>query len=322
MLDITKEDGQALHAAVREETRALMQRDGLDGRAIAKESDLGYSTFQAFLNASYAGNNTGVAEKLQKWLETRKDRAHTSAALPAEIPFILTPTAEEIHGTLSFAQAAQDFAVIVGAAGIGKTRAIEAYQRRASNVWVLTADPSMKKASNLLSILADDLDVRERRNAFISRALSARVRGSAGLVVIDEAQHLQTEAFDQLRTTICDLGRCGVVVSGNESILARLQGSADKRTQGHAQLHSRVGMRKSQTAVKTKDVCLILQAWGVTNDPVVRLLKMIALKPGALRIMGKVIKLAAFMNGGVVADITTSHVERAWSQLSSQTIEA
>lgn len=322
MLDITKEDAPELHAAVRDEVKALIEREGVNPKQIAAESGQGYSTVHAFLAGSYRGDNGGVAEKLQRWLETRKERAKTIAVLPAELPFVATPTADDIFGILSFAQAAQDFAVIVGSAGIGKTRAIEQYARGHANVWVITADPSMKKASNLLSILSDDLDVRERRNAHLSRALSARVRGTGGLVVVDEAQHLHTEAFDQLRTTIVDLGKCGVVVAGNESILARLQGSADRRTQEYAQLHSRVGMRKAQVGTKVRDVCLILQAWGITDDGVLKMLKAIACKPGALRIMGKVIRLSAMIAEGGVAGITVAHVQRAWAQLSSQTIEA
>ncbi|CAA0130256.1 Uncharacterised protein [Starkeya nomas] len=322
MLDVTKEDTPALHAAVRDEVRSIMEREGLNQRQIADESGVAYGTLTPFMGNTYRGDVSRVAEQLERWLETRRERARMAAQLPGELPFVLTPTAEDIHGILSFAQATQDFAVIVGSAGIGKTRAIDEYGKRASNVWVLTADPSMKKASNLLSILADDLDVKERRNAFISRAISNRVRGSAGLIVIDEAQHLHTEAFDQLRTTVVDLGKCGVVVAGNESILARLQGSADRRTQEFAQLHSRVGMRKAQVGAKAKDVCLIIEKWGITEDPVVRMLKTIARKPGALRIMGKVIKLATMISGGGVKDITTNHIERAWTQLSSQTIEA
>ncbi|QIB34781.1 AAA family ATPase [Ancylobacter pratisalsi] len=322
MLDKTKEDTGPSHDALRDEVRALMEREGLTQRHVAEESGIAYGTLTPYMGGTYQGNLARVAGDLQRWLETRRERSRTAAVLPAEPDFVLTPTAEEISGTLSFAQAAQDFAVIVGGAGIGKTRSIKHYAKRASNVWVLTAEDSMKKPSSLLSVLAEDLDVSERRNAFLSRAISSRLRGTGGLVVVDEAQHLSTEAFDQLRTTVLDVGECGVVAAGNESMLARLQGSADKRAQGFAQLHSRVGMRKVQSGAKIKDVCLILAAWGITDAQSIALLKAIARKPGALRVMAKVIRLASMLAGASAADITKAHVERAWAQLSSQQIDA
>lgn len=322
MLDKTDKAPDPIHDALRDEVRALMAREGLNQRQVADESGIAYGTLTPYMGATYKGDLNRVAEQLQRWLETRRERARTASVLPQVPGFFLSPTAEEIHSILSFAQAARDFGVIVGGAGIGKTTAIKAYARRASNVWVLTADPSMGKANNLLSILAEELEVRERRNAFVSRAVSARVRGTGGLVIIDEAQHLESKAFDQLRTTVLDLGECGVAVVGNESMLARLQGSADRRTQEYAQLHSRAGMRKVQPAAKARDICMTIQAWGIEAPEVVRLLKVIGRKAGALRILNKVISLAAFLSGSnAVADITPELVSRAWAQLSSSPIE-
>ncbi|GLK85721.1 AAA family ATPase [Ancylobacter defluvii] len=318
MLDKTKEDAAIDEAAIREEVRAIKDREGLSWQHIADESGVKHGTLTPFMGNTYRGDTGRVAADLQRWLETRREREHTAAVLPDVPSFIMTPTAQDVLSTLSFAQSAPDFGVIVGGAGIGKTTAIEHYARRNSNVWFLTADPSMEKAANVLSILAEELGVSERRNAFISRAISARVRGANGLVIVDEAQHLEAKAFDQLRTTVLDLGKCGIAVAGNESMLARLQGSADKRTQAFAQLHSRVGIRKMQHASKAADICLLLDAWGISDDDVKTLLKSIARKPGALRIMNKVIRLATMVSAaGSPSSISRKDVNTAWSQLSS-----
>lgn len=322
MLDVTKDSPAPDYAPVREEVKAIKEAETLSWEALGRESNVAASTLAAFVAGTYKGDNSRVAADLQRWLETRRQRERVTAELPSPPAFLMTPTAQDIFSSLSFAQAAPDFAVLVGGAGIGKTTALDEYRKRGSNVWLLTADPSIAKAANVLSILAEQLGVSERRNAFIARAISAHVRGKNGLVIVDDAQQLEAKAFDQLRTTILDLGGCGIAVFGNESMLTALQGSADRRTQAYAQLHSRVGVRKVQHAARAADICMVLEAWGITAPAVLQVLKQIARKPGALRIMNKVIRLAAFGAGCTVANLTVSHIERAWAQLSSQTIES
>lgn len=309
------------HAALREEVRAVMARDDLSQRDVADESGVPYGTLTPWMGGTYQGRGDRIAAEVQKWLDTRRARARTVAALPPAPPFVLTQTANDIHAILSFSQVAPDFGVIVGGAGIGKTSAIEEYARRASNVWVVTGEPTMNSHHNLLAAMAHELGVLERRSNCLSRAIVAKLRGSGGLVVIDEAQHLSGSALDQLRTTVLDLARCGVAVSGNETVLTRLQGG-DARTSALAQLHSRVGMRKTQTGARPADIAMLIERWGVVDEKAARMLTTIARKPGALRVMTKAIRLAAFVAGSAnAADIAPVHVERAWAQLSATRIE-
>lgn len=322
MLDITKEETALDEAGIRDQVRAIKEREGLTWQKIADESGIPNGTLTPFMGGTYTGNNGRVAAELQRWLDTRLERARTATILPPIPDFLMTPTAEDIFAALSFAQAATDFTVLVGAPGIGKTTALNAYRRRSSNVWMITADRQTKTAASLLAVLADHMGVQERRSAFVGRAISARVRGSNGLVIIDDAQQLDATAFDQLRTSVLDMGECGVAVSGNASMLVALQGSADTRTLAFAQLHSRVGMKKPQNAAKARDIVMLLDAWGIADAKVRQLLTVIAGKAGALRIMNKVIRLACMLGGtGSVIDIGTKQIEMAWQQLASSPID-
>lgn len=322
MLDIPREETPIDEVAIREEVRSIRDREGLTWKQIADESGIAAGTLTPFMGDAYKGDNGRVASQLKRWLDTRLERARTAAVLPSMPAFIMTPTAEDIFAALTFAQAAPDFTVLVGAPGIGKTTALNAYRKRSSNVWMVTADRMTKTAASLLAVLADAMGVQERRSAFVGRAISARVRGTNGLVIIDEAQQLDATAFDQLRTSVLDMGECGVAVSGNASMLVALQGSADTRTQAFAQLHSRVGMKKPQNVAKPRDIVMLLDAWGIDEANVRKLLTVIAGKSGALRIMIKVIRLACMLAGtGSVTDITTKHVELAWQQLAGSPIE-
>lgn len=308
--------------ALREEVRQLMASDNLTLADIARESGIGHSTLSAWINGTYKGDNADKAAGVLRWLETRHKRTRTMAVLPSAPAFQLTQTAEHIFNILSFSQTAPDFGVIVGGAGIGKTTAIEEYQRRASNVHVVTMEPCLASPNNMLSALAEEIGVLEKRSSWISRAICAKIRNTGALIVIDEAQHLSSQALDQLRTTVLDRARCGVVVSGNESVYARLQGAGDARNAQFAQLYSRVGMRASQGTVRAKDVCTLLAAWGITDPDALSLLKVIARKPGALRGMTKTIRLAFMLAAGDGATFGAKYVRQAWSQLSATAIEA
>lgn len=308
------------HDAIRAEVRQIMEAEGLSQAAIARECGIPYGTFTPFMGGTYAGDNNRISAAVTRWLETRRARSRTAAILPAAPDFIATDTAAQISDLLSYAQSAPDFAVIVGGAGIGKTTAIEQYQRTHSNVYVMTAEPTLSSPNNMLSELADVVGVSERRSAWVSRAITSRLRSSGGLVVVDEGQNLLSLALDQLRC-IHDKARVGIVVVGNASILARLQGGSD-RTAQFAQLYSRVGMRITQPEPRASDICAIIRAWGVEGEPETKLLKAIGRKPGALRALTKTLRLASMLAAGDEQPMTERHIRLAWSQLASAAIDA
>ncbi|ABS69745.1 B transposition protein domain protein [Xanthobacter versatilis] len=316
MIDETAE-GTELRLRV----RTVMTEANLTQVAAAKESGVNEKTFSAWLNGTYAGDNERVAANVARWLDSRAERARTVLTLPAPPPFVATPTAREITDRLIYVQASADFGVIVGAAGIGKTSAIEEYRRRSPNVWMMTADQSCKSANGMLAILADAIGVTERRSLWLSRAISNRVRGTSALIVIDEAQHLTTDALDQLRA-IPDAAGCGVVVAGNESLLVRLTGEKGASAALRSQLFSRVGARFVGASAKARDIEMLIAAWGVTDEGVTKVLRAIARKPGALRLVGKTIRAASmYAEAEEIGQISATHIRQAWSQLSSSSLD-
>lgn len=313
---ITPEEQEALRAEVRQ----IIEAEGISQRAVADEVGIAYGTFTPWLGGTYKGDTVDKALAVRRWLETRQERDRTRAILPTPPEFQMTATAEHIFNVLSYAQGAPDFGVIVGGAGIGKTEAIKAYSKRNSNVFVVTMEPCLASPNNMLSEIADVVGVMERRAAYLSRAITAKLRSAAALVVIDEAQHLSSAALDQLRT-IHDKANVGIVVSGNESIFSRLQGG--ERSSQFAQLYRRVGMRMVQPKARARDICALIEAWRITDERVIALLKVVAAKPGALGQMTKVIQFASMLAAGNgEAAMTEQHVKRAWKQLASTPLEA
>jgi hypothetical protein len=89
-----------------------------------------------------------------------------------------------------------------------------------------------------------------------------RLFGEGWLMVLDEAQHADMDAIEELRA-IHDENGCGLVLMGNGEVLTRIQGNS--RQASHAQLYSRAGVRAVQHTFNDADnlVELLDQEYGV-----------------------------------------------------------
>lgn len=304
-----------MQETVRAQVRAVMAADGMTMTAVAKEAEIAYGTFSAWMGGSYAGRGERVAEASARWLEARKAASRTRALAPAVPDFQMTPAAESFFSLFEHAQYVPDFVILSGSAGVGKTSAACAYKGRTPNVWVMTAEPCLATTRALLDELRQVLGVEERYSAqTISRAVVQKLRASGGLLIVDEAQHLATGALDQLRT-LHDKAGVGVALVGNETVYARLEGAA--RQPAYAQLFSRVGMRVARPRPERADVEALLDAWRVSGDRERKLLHVIARKPGALRGLTKTLKIAHMLAGAAGEALEAKYLLAAWSRLSS-----
>lgn len=299
---------------IRTEVRAILDTERLSQSEAARQAGVAYSTFSAFLNNSYQGNNDKPASDIQIWLSSRKEKAQTASIVPKTPDFIVTPSATNMINSLRFAQAMPDITVIAGGAGIGKTSTANYYASKNPNCWIVTMEPSTASINTMLGQICEAIDIQERSPTKFSASIQRRVRGSGGLLIIDEAQHLSSASLDQLRS-LHDLAGIGIALLGNETVYSRLEGEG--RKSGFAQLFSRIGMRMTQPRSKPGDVCALLAAWGVTEKEELRYLKAIAQKPGALRVLTKVLKLASMVAAGADEERGIKHYKAAWERLTS-----
>lgn len=310
-LDETEITDQPLDA-VRTEAKQVVGAEFPSIAAAAKDAGVAYATFAAFLNGTYNGNNDKIGADVQKWLRARKERAQTVLAKPQIPGFVMTPTAAKIIPTLQYAQMAPDFGVLIGAPGLGKTLALDHYRATNPNVWMATMEPASAKPGMMLREIARSMGMELKALGDASHEVKRRVKGTQGLLIIDEAQHLLVPALDQLRA-IHDAAKIGIVVSGNEKLSALIGGGSRKPEL--AQLSSRVGMRVNLKRVMAGDVDALLKAWGVTDEGELKWLRVIASKPGALRGMTKVLTLASMLAAGTDEPRALKHMQAAWGQL-------
>lgn len=304
---------------IRSRAQAVIDREGGTVRDYATESGISYSTLHAWLGGKYAGDNSRVAEQVVVWLESRDTKKRASMIVPRDPGFIQTPTAEALTTAMMYAQVMPEIAVIAGGAGIGKTTAARQFQAKNPNVWMTTIEPCSKSTYPMLSAIADEMNLTEKVQTKLSRAIGDKIRNTGGLIIIDEAQHLDTMAVDQLRV-LHDKYQIGIVLMGNELVYSKLEGEGRKA--GFAQLFSRIGHRVTQTRSRGQDICMLLAAWGVTEKAELQFLKAIGKKPGALRVLGKVLKLATMLATGSGEDRSIDHIKAAWSNLSTSTDNA
>lgn len=213
---------------------------GLSQERAGKEAGISGSALNQWMQNKYKGDNDAVTEKILIWLSSR-ERKHTTATAVTGNSYIETDTGNKINAALAFAQSAGDFELIYSGAGVGKTITIKHYATLNPNVWVVTMRPDTSGVAAALEEIGEAMGVRTGTRANrLSREICRRIEGTGGLLVIDEAQHLTVAAIEAIRS-IHDATEIGVVLSGNESVYARLTGGA--RSANFAQLFSRIGKR-------------------------------------------------------------------------------
>ncbi len=303
--------------ALRQRIRGAMAERGLAMTDVARQVGIPYGTFSSWMGNTYRGRQNPIAEQAGHWLKGLQAADRTRALAPKAPGFLNTPTAQAILATLEHAQYMPEFVVITGSPGVGKTSAGRAYAQRNTNVWLVTAEPTMSTPRAVLEELAEAIGVPSRGMSTqqLSRSLTKRMTGSQGLILIDEAQHLTSQTLDQLRM-FYDLADIGIGLMGNEAVHARLEGGA--RAAQFAQLFSRVGMRLARPRALKGDIEQLMDAWDIAGKEERAMLLAIAKRPGALRNLTKVLRMAHMLAGADGAEaVAEPHIRMAWERLSS-----
>lgn len=323
-LEAAVEDGpqEMDEAAVRAAFDTAIAQDGRPLSRIAPEVGIVYGTLSSWRGNTYAGNGQRIAKAVQQWLVQRVARARAKTLLPSKPEFIMTKTASQIWELLEFAQTVPTLGLVVGGAGVGKTTAFEGYRSQLANtVWIATMQPCHRTISACLQEIEGALGIaRDFGVAAISRAITKRIRGTKGLMIIDEAQHLSPQALDQIRS-LADVSDIGFVLGGSQ-VLATNMG-ADSRQVQLAQVFSRVGARFKRDRPLKADIEALLDAWKIEAADARAELLGIALKPGGARVMTMILRIAFGLAGTDGAPTPgIEHVRMAWQQIGATSVAA
>lgn len=289
--------------------RALIERKDVTSSQLAKEIGVSPATISQILNGSYKADPTKNIEKMANWLKLREKRQNTPVVNPG---FVMTTTAQQIMNDLAYAQISESIVVIYGASGVGKSEAVRQYKRDNNNVWLITASPSRSSLTECLYELALELglDQAPRRKGPLARVIRERLDRTEGLVVIDEADHLDYPTLEELRILQEETG-IGMVLIGNNKVYTQLTGG--RRNEDFARLFSRIAKKRGIHKTKKHDVKQIAEAWMVNGDAERSLMLQISERPGGLRLLTKTLKLAAMYTKGQA--ITEKALRAAFAEL-------
>lgn len=277
---------------------------------IAIKAELGSSTMHAWVNNKYTGNNDNVETRVRRWIKAQKAFSRQREFVPNHGKFVVTSAAQKCLTVLEYAQSMPDIGVIVGEPGTGKTTTIRHYKANHPNVWLLTASPSVAQHNVVLDALRELMGVPVMRNYLTLRQIITKIQGTSGLLIIDEAQFLQPQALDELRS-IHDQADIGLVFAGNHEVWRQLDGGGQKAN--FAQLRSRVGARINLGRPSIGDIANILDAYEILDAEQRKVLRGIAQKPGGLRAMIKTLNLAYRVARGSGQELAESHISQAYA---------
>lgn len=307
-----------------ERLRALALASGMSLSDVSRKSGVPVPTLSSWYSATYNGNYANITQRVQRWIASHDEARQALQGLPAEPGFVETPTSRRLIEALIYAQTFPEFSVVTMGAGMGKTCAARHYAATRPHAYLVTMRPSTAGRHAMLQELAMSLGVSEANPARLDRAIGTKLlrNGRHTLLILDEAQNLVDDAVNQLRYFNDEFG-CGIALLGNEAVYRRwgsLGGSSDK--DGLAQVQSRIGLRILQRQVVPGDVEAILDAWNVADADVRRLAHAIARRPGALRGLGKCLKLASMMAMGGGETMTAVHLRQAWAGRGGEELRA
>lgn len=301
---------------IRNTVRATVENSGITYASVAREVGISTGSISQFMSGEYRGDNNKVASKLSVWLDNRRRR---TTEMPTAPDFIATRTVKQIWSALQYAQLAQCITVIYGNSGVGKTRALQQFAAERPNVWLITVSPSRASLSECLYELALELGIGDapRRSGQLGRAIRRKLRGTNGVVLVDEADHLDYSVLEELRILQEETG-VGLALIGNHQIYGKLTGG-NSRNMDFARLFSRIAKKVSILKTKKADVEAIADAWGLNGKAERELIHVLADKPGALRTISHTLRLAAMFAHGSNETLSEKHIRDAVKDLEGVT---
>lgn len=274
-----------------EQVKQLIEDKDLTQTQVAKECGFSGGALSSFLKGTYKGDNEKLETALQNWLNSQTQKTAVFVSAP---DFVQTPTASKIFADLDFVKMFGKMGVIYGASGVGKTQAARQYTKQNNNVWMITARPSICTINEVLYEMALELGITDapKRAGKLSRLLKAKLAGTKGLMIIDEADHLPLKVLEELRILQED-SEVGFMLIGNDKVYTQMQGGFNQRHQ-FARLWSRNAKKQSVQKNSKKDIDAVAAAWSLdlSDSKLMTALYSIGQGAGSLRALTNYLQLA------------------------------
>ena len=199
---------------------------------LSKKANIPNGTLSQILSGKYVSSPTRQLNQMQAVLETEAGRLKdgTPGYVKGSVHKLLSVVCDRTRKH-------QNFGVITGYVGIGKSRFLSEYAKAAPMTLLVEVSPNMTPGvlmTELLQQLNNAIPVGLDRKF---RELVRVLKGTNYLIIADEAEKMSTGALEYLRR-IRDMATIGVVLAGTE----KLTGLIKPQHGQFDQVRSRVGM--------------------------------------------------------------------------------
>lgn len=207
-------------AADREQIAAItdwLRLNNMSRSWLGKRASISGGTVSQVLNGKYPASPTSYLNQMVEVIRVESERMGdgTPGYVEGSVHKLVFVVCERTRKHANFG-------VVCGYVGVGKTRTLAEYASRKPQTLLIEANPQMTAGSLLLKLL-DKLGVpapsgMDRRFDAVAKALT----GTNYLLVVDEAENLNSQALHYLRR-IRDIARVGIVLAGTERLAALLK---------------------------------------------------------------------------------------------------
>ncbi len=238
--------------ALQERLRSYISTSGISQSKLAPQIGISGTMLSQYLNSKYDKGDVAETErKVEEFFRTQQERQDNIEKAAPYCPvqgYVPTSISEDVYKLIRYCQLEKTMVVIYGDAGVGKTKGVEKFVREnpTSSVYI-QATPSTGTLGNLLYVIARALKVPEaRKRVDLINTIQEKLEKSNRVLIIDEAQHLQLRALDEIRAwtdpnPMLQRAGVGITLVGNTSVYTRMVG---KQEADFGQLFSRIRMRR------------------------------------------------------------------------------
>ena len=214
---------------IRRELKGYKIDNKLTNAQIAKQLNVGPTAVSAYLNKDLRGSWQLLQARAKDLIENAKKRAKET-----RLPLQDTPTTATFTGVVELIRKTNDFALVHGKAGVGKSCAIALYAQRYPTTVPIFAAVWKQDVSGVINALMEETgwnawDAKTPRGIWLEQ----RYRNTNRLIIVDNAQRLTRQALAWL-FDFHDATGCPVVLVGNPEVLEKIR--------GNDQFFSRIGI--------------------------------------------------------------------------------
>ena len=310
LLDVPRASAPAektYNASMRDRVEAYLKETGLTQRRLSTQLGVSESELSHWLRKFPKGDVEGLEAAVEDFFA----RVGIQETAPdVDEHFIETSVVEACRAAYEIIQRTDDFGLVIGPAGCGKTVAMEDALARKPTALGITVSRSTRYAGAVQRMVCGLIPTREHRGEDGKRKRSRksetpwefllrRLGGSQRLLIVDNAHKLSGSGWEFL-FDLHDKAGISVAAQGNARMEDDIKGHTDYARECNEQLYSRIGHKQvlapKFSIPQAREICgaYIKQP----GDPLVKLAHKVANGTGHLRALRKhLIRVPELMDG-------------------------